>query len=171
MRYLDIRDQIKTGDMLLWSAKVENFNRHDIETELVKIGTGSQWTHVGVAWEDHGRVFVMDLTRRGCAPRPLSNDCPFWWIPAPAPLSETALQHAFSRFGEMTYVTNWQAFVGWLKQITKRDDQKGQCSNYALEIWGIDNMAPTTEATPAACMLGAMQNWDGAELHYVTGAA
>lgn len=164
--YSQVRDKIKTGDMLLWSAKGGWGNRHDIETSIVKISTESQWTHVGVAWVDHGRVFVMDLTTRGCAPRPLSKDAPFWWIPAPRELSEEALQYAFSRFGEMTY-SKWQAVLGQLRKLTIGDDMLGQCSEFAIEVWRVDRMAPTNIATPAACMLGAMTMWPGAVLTQV----
>jgi hypothetical protein len=166
MRYDQVREQIKSGDMLLWSAQGGWGSRHDIETKLVKMGTESQWTHVGVAWVERGRVFVMDLTTRGCAPRPLSGDLPCYWIPAPRELSEQALQYAFSRFGEMTY-SRWQAFKAAFGKLAIGRDLVGECAEYAIEIWRMDGLHPTVVATPGGCMEGALANWEGAQLHFI----
>lgn len=166
MRYADVRERIKTGDLLLWSSDASGSTRHDIETEIVKLATRSQWTHAGVAWSEHGRVMVMDLTTRGCAPRPLSGDLPFWWIPAPRELGRAGLDYAFSRFGEMVY-SRWQAITAVLRRLVVGDDLQGQCAEYVLEVYRADGMAPTDVATPAALMVGAMNNWPFAEMHRV----
>lgn len=166
-KYSEIRDSIKSGDMILWSASGDHLSQHDIETNLVKIATESQWTHVGIAWVEHGRVWVMDLTTSGCAPRLLGDDAPFYLINSPKELTEAALQYAFARFGKMTY-SKWQAVLGFLKRLTIGDDMKGECAEFVLEVYRASGMAPTEVATPYWCMVGALSNWKGASLTYVT---
>jgi len=167
MIYETARPLIRSGDMLLWSRAGGWSSRGDLERHAVRIATESQWTHIGVAWAEHGRAWVMDLTTRGCAPRLLSSELPFWWIPAPRPLSEAALERAFARFGVLEY-SRWQAVAGYLRWLDIGADLKGQCAEYALEIWRVDDMAPSTVATPYGCMAGAMRGWPGAHLTMVT---
>ena len=158
MKYADARSQIKTGDMLLWSAAHGGGLRAIIEHWIVRHGTASPYTHVGLAWVDNGRVWVMDITTKGCAPRLLSEDLPCYWSPAPRQLSEVALHFAFSCFGQWKY-SRWQAILGALKRLMVGADAKGQCAEYALACWRIDDTMPTDTATPAACGAGALDVW------------
>ena len=158
MLYQQIRDKIKTGDMLLYRNHKGGGFRAIAERWFVSHGTASPYTHVGVAWVDHDRVFVMDITTRGCAPRLLSTTGSFDWAPAPKELSETALQFAFDCFGEWEY-SRWQAILGELGLLTIGKDMQGQCAEYALSIWQTDGMAPSEKATPAACADGALSVW------------
>ncbi len=166
MRYEDARDKIKTGDMLLWRDHVGGPLRGMVERWIVRHGTASPWTHVGVAWSDHGRVWVMEITTKGCAPRLLSGQVPFDWVAAPVELSERALTYAHSCFGQWTY-SRWQAVLGALKCLVIGADTLGQCAEYALSIWRLDRIAPTDTATPGACADGGLLNW-GSSLVSVT---
>lgn len=158
MDYSEVRLKIKTGDMLLWRASKEGSLRSVIERWFIMHGTSSPYTHVGVAWVEHNRVWVMEITTHGCAPRLLSSCGDFDWSPCPKELSEQALSFAFDCFGSWTY-SRWQAVLGALKRLTIGDDKQGQCSEFALAVWSVDTMQPTTIATPAACAEGAMLNW------------
>jgi hypothetical protein len=129
-----------------------------VERWFVSHGTASPYTHVGVAWVEYGRVWVMEITTKGCAPRLLSTCGEFDWSPCPKPVSETALTFAFNCFGSWTY-SRWQAIAGALRRLTIGDDNLGQCAEYALSIWVIDGQRPTETATPAECAYGAMRVW------------
>lgn len=159
MQYEEVRSKIKTGDMLLWRATKEGTLRNVIERWFVTHGTASPYSHVGVAWVGGGRVWVMEITTHGCAPRLLSSCGDFDWAPCPKELSEQSLLYAFDCFGVWTY-SRVQAVLGALKRLTVGVDIKGQCSEYALAIWSKDQMQPTNIATPAACAEGAMKNWN-----------
>lgn len=158
MNYQEIRDKIKTGDMILYRNHKGGGTRSVVERWFVTHGTASPYTHVGVAWVDHERVFLMDITTRGCAPRVLSKTGSFDWVPAPKELSETALCFAFNCFGEWEY-SRWQAVMGELGLLNIGKDLQGQCAEYALSIWKIDGMAPSNLATPADCADGALSVW------------
>ena len=99
--------------------------------------------HVGVCWSDHGRVWVMDMTTRGCAPRLLSTAGDFDWAPAPKALGETALAYAFEHFGELEY-SRLRAIGGQLGLIDVRSEHESMCAEYALAIWKRAGMPPPT---------------------------
>lgn len=156
--YAEIRNQIKTGDMLLWRDSGEGSLRTRLERLAVKHGTASPYTHVGVAWAEYGRVWVMEMTTHGCAPRLLSSCGNFDWAPSPSLLTIPALHYAFDSFGTLEY-SKWQAFLGGLKRLTIGSDNLAQCAEYSIAIWRIAGIAPTDIATPAACADGAMIEW------------
>ena len=158
MRYSEARDRIKTGDMLLWVDHHGGDTRGVIERWIVRHGTASPYTHVGIAWVICGRLMVMELTLRGCAPRLLSLAGSFDWAPAPRELSENGLSFALSCFGVWIY-SRWQAILGALKALAIGVDQEGQCAEFALAVWGKDGMAPGDTATPGACAEGALEIW------------
>ena len=159
MKYAAARTLIKTGDMLLWRDHAGGSIRSIVERWIVRHGTADPHTHVGLAWADHGRLWVMEITTKGCAPRLLSGCGPFEWAPAPAELSESALTFAHSCFGEWTY-SRWQAILGALKRLVIGSDSVGQCAEYVLSVWRLDGMAPTDTATPGSCAAGAALVWD-----------
>lgn len=158
MKYEEVRNKIKTGDMILYRNHSGGGLRAVIERWIVAHGTASPYTHIGVAWVDYDRVFVMDITTRGCAPRLLSTTGSFDWVPSPKPISDKALRYAFDCFGEWTY-SRWQAVLGGLGLLPIGMDQKGECAEYALAIWKVDYMAPTTVASPSACADAALAVW------------
>lgn len=164
MLYSEVRTKIKTGDMLLYRNHPGGGLRAKIERWFVEHGTASPYVHVGVAWVDHDRVFIMDITTKGCAPRPLSKTGEFDWAPAPAELSESALVEAFDYWGELQY-SRWQAILGEFGLLAIGKDRYAQCAEYALMIWRASNMMPTTVATPSACADGALTHWKSAILH------
>lgn len=163
--YNEIRNKIKTGDMLLWRNHKQGGLRAIIERWFVEHGTASPYTHVGYAWADHNRVWVIEITTKGCAPRLLSQVGDFDWAPAPKEGSEKALNFAFSCFGVWKY-SRWQAIKGQLKNLVIGADLAGQCAELAIAIWRVDGMAPTEYATPADCAYGAMVKW-GSPVTYV----
>lgn len=139
IRYDEIRSKIKTGDMLLWSP--ENRQGHFVRpTALLR------YDRVGVAWVEHGRVFV--LSGDGDGPRLLSGDLPCFWLPAPRRASDRALKYAFSRMAAPRGSALRRLFSG-------KDDG----ADFALRFWRIDGIAPADEATPQACAVGAMKQW------------
>lgn len=159
MKYQEIRDKIKTGDMILYRNHKGGGVRSAIERWLVSHGTASPYTHVGVAWSEHGRNWCMDMTTKGCAPRLLSGCGDFDWACAPMPLNEEALGFAFSQFGELQY-SRLRAIGGALGLIDVKSEHESMCAEYALAIWKRVGMPPTDKATPASCADGAMRIWN-----------
>jgi hypothetical protein len=168
-KYSEVRNEIKTGDMLLWRDAKTGPLRTMLERLAVRVSTTSPYTHVGVAWVELGRVWVMEITTHGCAPRLLSECGNFDWSPAPEPLTPEALRYAFSCFGVWRY-SKWQAILGALRRLTIGADTLGQCAEYAIAIWRIAGIAPSETATPAACADGALMVW-GSPIYFVENAS
>jgi len=118
----------------------------------------SPYVHVGIAWVEHDRVWVMDMTTKGCSPRLLSKAGDFDIAPSPRELSKESLVYAFEQFGELEY-SKWQAVMGALNILKLNEDNLAQCAEYALGVYAASFMSPCTKATPAACAEGAMLTW------------
>lgn len=154
--------------MLLFRNHAGGGLRATMERWFVSHGTASPYTHVGVAWAEHGRVWCMDMTTRGCAPRLLSTCGDFDLAPSPTPLNEEALAFAFDCFGDLVY-SKLQAVLAEIGLLKIGTDMQAQCAEYALTIWRKAGMPPTNKATPAACADGAMTAWGSAVYHVSNG--
>lgn len=171
MDYPTARAQLKTGDMVLYRNHQGGGLRAIIERWFVTHGTASPHCHVGVAWADGDRrLWVMDITTKGCAPRLLSKTGSFDWSPAPRELSPEALAYAHDCFGEWVY-SRTQAVEGELDLLDVGADKKGQCAEFAISVWRMSGMAPTLHATPAACATGAMDVWQAPIWSVINGTA
>lgn len=156
--YQDYRNQIKTGDMLLFRNHSGGGVRSIAERWFVSHGTASPYTHVGVAWAEHGRVWCMDMTTKGCAPRLLSLCGDFDLAASPMFLNEDALAFAFGKFGELQY-SRLRAIGGAFGLIDIRSENESMCAEYALAIYQKAGMPPSDLATPAALAVGAAYCW------------
>lgn len=161
MKYSEVRSKLKTGDLVFWGEYKGGSFRSVVERWLVRHKTASPLIHVGLLWVDHERVWVMDITTEGCAPKLLSNCHSFYWIAAPRQLSEAGLTYAFGCFGKLTY-SRWQALLGSLQRLRIGVDLKSQCAEFVITVLAVDAMAPSEIATPAACADGAMKLWNSA---------
>lgn len=164
VNYTDARPLIKSGDMLLWRDHPGGSVRSIIERWFVRHACASPYTHIGVALVQNGRVSVMDITTKGCAPRPLSGNPDFDWIAGPRVLTQEDIDFAATFWGEMVY-DRWQAILGQLKALVIGADMRGQCAEYALMIWRHAGFAPTNTATPAACADGGLMTWKRTMCH------
>jgi len=79
MKYLEIRDNIKSGDLLIWSHRgIKNW--HDFKVWCIKLFTQSQYTHVGMAWIVGDRVLVLEAVVPEVRIYPLSRLGNFYYI-------------------------------------------------------------------------------------------
>ncbi len=80
MKYSELRDTIKTGDLLAWSEGGDWKSWRNIQLNLVRMGTMSDYNHVGVAYVVGGRVFVVESVVPYVRIYPLSRLLPFFYI-------------------------------------------------------------------------------------------
>ena len=83
MKYAEMRDRIKTGDVLAWSEGGPWTSWRNVQLNLVRMGTMSDFNHVGLAYCIGGRVFVVEAVVPYIRIYPLSRELPFFWIPTP----------------------------------------------------------------------------------------
>lgn len=157
MKYADTRETIKTGDLLAWSHDgIDSW--HDFEVQMVRVGTKSEFTHVGVACVMAGRVFVIEAVSTGVRLFPLSRVLPFYIVRIPKPLSESALEFAFTHIG-LEYESKIQMVIAFLTGKSLSGNQRFQCSELAREIYKADGRLFECPDTPSAVVHCAMENW------------
>ena len=83
--YANIRQHIKSGDLLAWSHRAPWWaSLRDCKIALVRLFTRSEYCHVGIAWVLGGRVFVIEAVKPEVRIYPLSKLAPFYWVQVPA---------------------------------------------------------------------------------------
>lgn len=157
MKYKDIRSEIKTGDLLAWSSGSWK-TWAGIQINIVRIFTRSEYSHVGLAYVNHGRVFILEAVGAGVRIFPLSKELPFYYISKPTKLSRAATTFAFEQLGEK--YSKFQAILGGLGLLKDSQDDKWQCAEYVYNILKTDQKDMLdTELTPSAIVKKAASTW------------
>lgn len=156
MTYLNVRNLIKTGDLVAFSRGGWT-NWGAILRSLVRVGTLSDYNHVGVACVMSGRVFVLEAVATGIRLYPLSRAKPFYWCSRPQAIGEISLEWAFEKLGDK--YSKWQAIKGQLGSLNIGKDNHWQCAEYVLETYRVDGDFIDIKATPSALVKYAMENW------------
>lgn len=143
MIYADIRDQIRSGDLLAWTHRVSMFaSWHDFEVGLVRLITRSEYSHVGTALVMGGRVWVIEAVVPHLRIIPLSNALPFYWVPLEAAWTDVVEIRSLSLIGrERVVYSQAEAVRGALGTIEPGQDERWMCAELAWCIarWcGID---------------------------------
>jgi len=140
MNYLDIRDQIKSGDVIAQSHRQWD-TLHDLQVQAVRIATMSEYSHVGIAWVVAGRVFILEAVSAGVRIFPLSRAGDFYWVPRGVwddSKEAIAMQHIAAPYSKIDAI---RSFFG-------ASDQKNGgtfCSEYLCVVLGL----PVEKQTPA----------------------
>ena len=148
MKYLDARDNIKTGDLLAWSEGGKWNSWRNVQLNLIKVFTRSQYTHVGIAYVVGGRVFVIDAVIPIVRIYPLSRLRPFYWIPMTFQTTDQTERNLMNFVGHP--YSKWEA----VKSAFTRDTNNSsviQCAKMVNEIYSeFDKNYTNLFDTPAA---------------------
>jgi hypothetical protein len=148
--YADVRAQLRSGDLLAWSHRPWR-TIGDIKSQIVRMVTRSEYSHVGVCWVIAGRVFVIEAVKPKVRIYPLSKLSPFYWMPLgavwAATTEEAALEHVGVDYSEMAAV---QAFLGRLSS-----GSVAECAALVINVMTREGIDLGTRATPDAVVLAA----------------
>lgn len=144
-KYSDIRDKIKSGDVLFWSnTSITCFS--DLIDRFIMFATNSKYYHVGVAWVVGGRVLVIESVITGVRIYPLSNELPVdiafmpdYWNNA---IEEFVLSHVGDKYSVVDAV---KAFFNILKN---GKDLKWECAELVGQILSMANIIDSYRAIP-----------------------
>ena len=134
MKYVDVRDKIRSGDVLAWTHRTWK-TWYDIKIQLIRIVTRSEYVHTGVAWVIGGRVFVIESVIPTVRIVPLSSLLDCYWIP----LDEedkwigTAEEYTLSLVGKAEY-SQIEAIKSSYKKGDPEDRTKWYCSKLSSII-------------------------------------
>jgi len=162
MMYAAARPQIKTGDLLAWSNGGWGSWR-DIQVNLVRMFTRSEYSHVGLAWVANGRVFIIEAVGSGVRIFPLSREIPFYLVRKPSPLTQAAIEFLFERIGAP--YSKLQAILAGIGALAKGRDDVWQCAELVLSALALDDDGfGDINATPTAVVKEAMRQWGAIQL-------
>lgn len=163
MKYENIRDLIKTGDLLAWSEGGNWTSWRNIQLNLVRMGTMSDYNHVGVAWVTGGRVFVVEAVVPEVRIYPLSKVLPFRYIRTPFVATETTINNLVESVG-IPY-SKWEAVKAAFTKDTN-NDKVIQCAKLVNKIFTEFNPGyAQLNDTPAAVVNYTLDTYPTQEIH------
>lgn len=160
MDYRTARPQITSGDIIAFTHSGWG-SWADIESQIVRIATRSEYSHVGVTWVTGGRVFILEAVVPEIRIFPLRKLVPFYWVPMYSPLSRPTERYALSRVGQE--YSKWEAVKGFFGST--RLDQKWQCAEYVRMVLSVNKSMAPGKNTPTAIVQDALKQ--GRTLHWV----
>ena len=160
MKYKDYRVKIKSGDLIAythygWSSW------YDIQVQIVRMATRSQFSHVGMALELGGRLFILEAVTPVIRLVPLSGTLGkhgFYHIPLEADISSDELEFALSKIGKGKY-SKLEAVMAQLRKLRIGEDDLWECAEYVIccrKFSGIDlgSIATPAEVVESALRIG-----------------
>lgn len=150
LRYADIRDQIKSGDLIAFTHEAWG-SIYDIEIQIVRAATQSEFSHVCVAWCFANRVFVIEAVEPLVRIIPLSNlkEHGFYWIPMDLPMSDEELEFSLQQVGTGAY-SKIQAIAAQLSLLQIGADDLWECAELTIMQRRKSGLDLGPKATPTA---------------------
>jgi len=132
MKYSELRDTFKTGDLLVWSEGGDWKSWRNIQLNLVRMGTMSDYNHVGIAYVVGGRVFVVESVVPYVRIYPLSRLLPFFYIKTGYNFSMEHEERLLKYIG-MPY-SKWEALKAAFSKSTN-NDKVIQCAKLVNNVF------------------------------------
>lgn len=160
MKYQEIRNKIRSGDLLAFSHGSWN-SWSNIKTNFIRLFTRSTYSHVGIVWKINGRLFILEAVKPKLRIYPLSLSGDFYHIPMNAKWLKSTEEYALSKIGtEYSELTAIRAFFSPLE-----DENVEQCAAYVREILEKDGIDLGQMSRPDTVVLAALNL--GKKLTYI----
>lgn len=157
MKYLEARDLIESGDLLVWSHKPWN-SWHDFKVQMVRLFTRSEYSHTGTAYRMGGRVWVLEAVKPYPRMIPLSNVLPCYWMPLSASWKEETEKFALSLIGKQNaYYSELEAVYGFFGGVVPGKNDSWMCAEMTWVIANKDEITLGNKLTPSALVQAAFE--------------
>lgn len=130
MKYFAARSHIRSGDLLAWSHRGWG-SWYDVQVQIVRMFTRSEYSHVGVAWVVGGRVFVIEAVSAGVRIFPLSRALPFYHFPGVCHWNDAAERFALGEVGA-EYESKWRMVVNAVVNLRLYRNKRWQCAEFVV---------------------------------------
>ena len=157
MNYTDIRDQIKTGDLIGFTHK-EWDSWYDFKVQMVRLAQRSEYSHVAIAYVMNDRVFILEAVGAEVRLFPLSRELPFYWLKNPKKATQQAIDYGFSMLG-LKYESQLMMALSFVFGFSLKHNKRMQCSELANNWYNANGQELTTIDTPTAVMQAALSKW------------
>jgi hypothetical protein len=165
MKYSDVRDSIKGGDIIALSHESWD-SWYDFQIQIVRTATQSEYCHVGLVLEWGGRLFVVESVTPYVRIKPLSQfiDKGFYWLSVDKPVSEAETEFALSKVAVGEY-SRLAAIKGGLGILKIGEDNLWQCAEFVIAARMLSGVDLGNKATPAS-VVKTLQS-QGCSLNYI----
>ena len=144
--YVDVRDNLKSGDVLAWTHKgIKSWK--DFEIFIVRLAQRSEYSHVGMVWKIADRVFILEAVGSGVRIYPLSKELPCFHIATDIEWTPELEEFALSKVGES--YSKWEAIKGFLTGKATQGDGSWQCAEYCKAVLRQAGMEFQGKTTPS----------------------
>lgn len=150
MNYTEIRGSIKSGDILAFSHKSWG-SWKSIKSQIVRMATRSNYSHVATAWVVGDRVFAIEAVIPEVRIYPLSKLGDFYWIPMNSPWNPETEEKALSYVGNP--YSQLAAIKAYFSDLGRGNTQ--ECAALAIAIADSDGVDLGNVQTPDAVVLSA----------------
>lgn len=135
MKYNEKRSQIKSGDLLAWSHRVPPWRSwHDFKVWAVRLVQMSEYSHVGIAYWEDGRLYVLEAV----TPRPrkvlLSESLPCYHTNLNLHWTNSAYALAMDYTHNAAYeYSAWEAIKAFFG-LNSRRNKRIECGELAMTL-------------------------------------
>ena len=161
MQYELARPLIQSGDVIFQSHRpLRSF--YDLQVQIVRMMTRSEWSHVGLAWSVGGRLFMLEAVSAGVRIFPMSRAGDFTWVQRggfTSGMEELALAHVGEPYSK------WAAIRSYFG-ASNNTDTNWFCSELVCAVLGL----PVHDQTPAEVMR-YLTEYEGLSTRFVSNAA
>lgn len=140
------RDDIKSGDLLIWKKSKKSF-LSNLAIGAIRLFTRSEYAHVGIAWRiESNTLHVFEATQPAVRVVPLEDGDEFYHIPMSLKWTEKSSEFLQSKLGlKYSIFDAIRAFLG----ITLDADDRYQCAELANEFYAKHGIYLTNAYTPS----------------------
>jgi len=154
LSYQTLRSRIKSGDLLAWSHRSGWFSSwYDFKVNVVRAVQMSEYSHVGVAFVAHGRVWVIESVTPVVRMVPLSNLLPCYVVSVKDGWNDLAERYALGMIGKGEY-SQIEAMKAFFRMNHKEDDHL-ECAEFVQQVYRRAGWELTRRAVPSDTVLEA----------------
>jgi hypothetical protein len=166
MKFSEAKALFKPGDIIAVSHK-EWATLSDLESQIVRVMTESEYSHTCTVWENNGEPTVIEAVVPSVCINPLSKylDNGFYWLQtSDKPMNEAEQQYGLAALNEP--YSKLEAVLGDLDLIRLGADQLWYCSELVVCMRRLSGLDLGPHAVPAAVVQKALSM--GYQLTFVT---
>lgn len=165
MDYATVRSRIQSGDLIALSH-YKWASWYDLQVQVVRFGTQSEYSHVAMAWVVGGRVFIIESVTPVIRLVPLSLMVAegFYWAPLGADISAPEMEFALSKIGVGKY-SKLQAVLAQLRGLKIGADDLWECAEFVMTSRKLSGVLLGDKATPSAVIRAAQDL--GAPVYFI----
>jgi hypothetical protein len=165
MKYSEIRNNLKSGDVVALSHQQWN-SLSDIESQIVKSVTQSEFSHVAIILVMDGTPFLVESVVPFVRIMPLDNlEEDFYLIQTGVPISDTEKNFMFSQVATGAY-SKLEAIAAQLELLDIGSNSNWSCAEFLICARKLSHLSISTKATPAAVVKFLLDD-KGFSLQYV----